>query len=263
VHGADLVAQKFAALENLGKFNVQTTLLMVLAGGVNEDELGKIYELVEKTPFIRSLTIQTMTYTGQGGGNFLPRKHIPVDGVERRIEAATGGKIRVADFSPLPTAHPLCYGVSYLLTGKECGVVPFGRLLSREVIAEHLATGYLLRPGEALEKEMRNAIDRLWSEGGDPNALKAMKELLGEVYPTGQTLDAFERQRRAERMIKTIYVHSHMDEDNYEIGRAMRCPDQVPVLNTGDGGPAVEKLIGACNYNLFYRQQDERFWVNR
>jgi hypothetical protein len=100
---------------------------------------------------------------------------------------------------------------------------------------------------------MRKAIERLWSEGCDPNALKAMRELLGEVYPTGKSLDAFDRQRRAERMIKTIYVHAHMDEDTYEIGRAMRCPDQVPV--------DASKMVGACNYNLFYRQQDERFWV--
>jgi hypothetical protein len=32
----------------------------------------------------------------------------------------------------------------------------------------------------------------------------------------------------------------------------MRCPDQVPV--------DAERLIGACNYNLFYRQADPRFW---
>jgi len=33
----------------------------------------------------------------------------------------------------------------------------------------------------------------------------------------------------------------------------MRCPDQVPV--------DAERLVGACNYNLFYRMNDERFWV--
>ena len=38
-----------------------------------------------------------------------------------------------------------------------------------------------------------------------------------------------ERQQRAEQMVKTIYVHANMDEDTWEVGRAMRCPDQVPV----------------------------------
>jgi hypothetical protein len=253
VHGRDITAQKRAALENLARYDVPTTLLMVLIGKVNEGELPAILELFEKSPFVRSLTIQTMAYTGQGGGQFLPRQPIPVDGVERRIEAASGGRLRQADFMPLPTAHPLCYGVSYLVATRGAGLLPFGRLLSREVIALHLGQGYLMRPSERLEDEMRAAIDRLWSEGGDPQGLRAMRELLSEVYPAGQAPSAFERQRRAEKMIKTIYVHAHMDEDTYEIGRAMRCPDQVPVQ--------AERLVGACNYNLFYRQKDARFWV--
>ena len=42
IHGRDIVAEKMKALENLAKYNVQTTLLMVLIGEVNEDELGKL-----------------------------------------------------------------------------------------------------------------------------------------------------------------------------------------------------------------------------
>jgi uncharacterized radical SAM superfamily Fe-S cluster-containing enzyme len=253
VHGRDLTAEKRAALENLGRCGVQTTLLMVLIGGVNEGELGAILELFEASPFVRSLTIQTMTYTGQGGGLFQPRAHLPVDGVERRIEEASGGRLRAADFLPLPTAHPLCYGASYLLSTSGGALVPFAKLLSREAIAEHLSQGYLMRPGERLEGELRAAIDRLWSEGKDPQMLSALRELLTEVYPAGRSLSAFERQRLAEQKIKTVYVHAHMDEDTYEVGRAMRCPDQVPVH--------AERLVGACNYNLFYRQKDPRFWV--
>ena len=55
---------------------------------------------------------------------------------------------------------------------------------------------------------------------------------------------------------KTIYLAK---EAARELGRAMRCPDQVPVFRPGKD--AHDRLIGACNYNLFYRQQDERFWV--
>ena len=42
-----------------------------------------------------------------------------------------------------------------------------------------------------------------------------------------------------------------MDEDTYEIGRAMRCPDQVVTRD--------DQLIGACNYNLLYRMPDPVF----
>jgi hypothetical protein len=252
VHGRDVSAAKRQALENLERFDVQTTLLMVLIGEVNESELPRLLELLSGRDFVRSLCIQTMTYTGQGGGTFLPRSHVPVDGVERRIEEASGGRLRQSDFVPLPTAHPLCYGVAYLLVDGKGGVCSWSRLLGRDSLAAHLGDGYLLHPSETLEAELRGAIDRLWSEGGEPELLAALKELLRELYPAGRATSVHERQRLAQRRVKTIYVHAHMDEDTYEVGRAMRCPDQVPV--------EAKRLIGACNYNLFYRMRDERFF---
>jgi uncharacterized radical SAM superfamily Fe-S cluster-containing enzyme len=254
IHGRDIGAEKRQALEQLERFGVPTTLLMVLIGGVNEDELPQLLDLLYKKDFVRSLTIQTMTYTGQGGGAFEPRVHIPVDGVERRIQEASAGRIGMSDFVPMPTAHPLCYGVSYLATDGQGGVHPFTRLLDSNELSKLISDGYLLHPTDEMELQLKQAIDRLWSEGQEPGLLKTLKSILRSVYPPGETLSMHERQAKAEQMVKTIYVHAHMDEDTWEVGRAMRCPDQVPVH--------AERLIGACNYNLFYRQADERFWVD-
>lgn len=255
LHGRDITREKRLAIENLGRFGVQTTLLMVLVGGVNEDELPALVDLTTQNEFVRSLTIQTMTYTGQGGGSFLPRKHIPVDGVERRIEEATAGRIRRRDFLPLPSAHPLCYGVTYLIADGKGSVHSFLDVLDREIVSRHLAEGYLLRPSSELEEELGAAINRIWAEGKYPALLDTLKQMVRRIFPRDEILTTSERQQRAETMVKTIYIHAHMDEDTYEIGRAMRCPDQVPVH--------AERLIGACNYNLFYRQKDERFWVEK
>jgi hypothetical protein len=253
IHGKDISDLKQRALENLERFGVQTTLLMVLIAEVNERELPLLLRLLLDESFVRSVCIQTMTYTGQGGGVFLPRRHLPVDGVERRVEEASGGRLRSADFLPLPVAHPLCYGAAYLFLDSEGAVHSFADLLGREVLSRHLADGYLLHPTEELADELRLAIDRLWSAGEKPVLLRAVKGMLEELYPPGRALSVHERQRRAEARVKTVYVHAHMDEDTYEVGRAMRCPDQVPV--------GADRLIGACNYNLFYRMRDPRFWV--
>ncbi len=252
IHGKDIVNQKLKALEYLEKYQVQTTLLMVLIGGVNEDELRDIVDLSLKKNFIRSLTIQTMAYTGQGGCNFTPRQHIPVDGVERRIEEATEGKITMNDFFPLPTAHPLCYGVCYLLMDEENQLLSLTDVFDQDTLSSHLTSGYLLKPSGRLQDDLKEAINRLWSEGGNEKKLKLLKALLKKAYPPKKRYSVSEQQRVGEKMIKTIYVHAHMDEDTYEIGRAIRCPDQVPVNGN--------KLIGACNYNLFHRMNDERFW---
>ncbi|MDD5307425.1 MAG: radical SAM protein [Deltaproteobacteria bacterium] len=252
IRGRDITAEKRRALENLARFDVQTTLLMVLAGKVNEQDVGPLLDLTIETPNVRSLTIQNMTYTGQRGSSFSPREPLPVDSVERLIEEASRGRILRSDFVPLPTAHPLCYGVVYLMVGAEGRVRSFSRILGRETLARHLADGYLLHPTQALEADLLRAIDRLWAEGEDPVALRTARDVIGRIFPSGRNLSVYERQRRGEQAVKTIYVHAHMDEDTWEVGRAMRCPDNVPVN--------AERLVCACNYNLFHRKGDSRFW---
>jgi uncharacterized radical SAM superfamily Fe-S cluster-containing enzyme len=255
IHGVDLVKDKQAALDVLEKHQIPTTLLHVLVPGINEDEMVTWLELLASKVFVRSLTIQTMTYTGQGGARFEPRAPMPVDTVERMIETASKGAITLGDFIPLPTAHPLCYGVSYLLANQSSSLFPMTRLVSRSDLSAMARDGYLLHPTDASEDSMKAALDRLWSEGLEPELLQTMKRMLTALYPSGLALDVYERQRRGEAFVKTIFVHAHMDEDTYEIGRAMRCPDQVVV----DG----DRLIGACNFNLMYRMPDPLFGAGR
>jgi 7,8-dihydro-6-hydroxymethylpterin dimethyltransferase len=251
LHGRDITREKRVALENLARFGVQTTLLMVLVGGVNEHEIETLWSLLLTRDHVRSLTIQTMAYTGQGGARFVPRQHIPVDGVARRIAAVSNGAASAADFVPLPGAHPLCYLAAYYLWDRG-EPHSFRRLLDRDTMTRHLSGGYLMQPSAELELALKQAIDRQWSQGGDDRLLAAVKQMLRRIHPKDEHLSLHERQRRVEGMVKTVYIHAHMDEDTYEIGRAMRCPDQVPV--------DAQRLVGACNYNLFYRQKDPRFW---
>jgi uncharacterized radical SAM superfamily Fe-S cluster-containing enzyme len=252
IHGADITADKERALEQLERHGIPTTLLMVLIGGVNEDELPKLLDLTLTRDHVRSLTIQTMTYTGQGGRAFLPRRHIPVDGVVRRLSQVKRFGLVPRDFVSLPSAHPLCYQVSYLLRGAGDDWLPFARILGPDTMREHFKGGYLIRPGAELEVALKDAVLRLHGEGAEPRLLAGIRAMLQRLYPTAESLSVHERQRRAEDMVKTIYAHAHMDEDTFEIGRAMRCPDQVPV--------DASRLIGACSYNLRYRKQDPRFW---
>jgi uncharacterized radical SAM superfamily Fe-S cluster-containing enzyme len=254
IHGIDITADKQRALDQLARYDIPTTLLMVLIGGVNEDELPKLLDLTLEREHVRSLTIQTMTYTGQGGRHFEPRRHIPVDGVVRRLSERDLSKLTPEDFVSMPSAHPLCYQICYLLRGADSDWIPFARILGRKELQSHFKGGYLVRPGADLERALQDAVMRLHGEGADPRLLLGLKSMMTRLYPTTESISVHERQRRAETMVKTIYAHSHMDEDTFEIGRAMRCPDQVPV--------DASRLIGACSYNLHYRMQDPKFWVD-
>jgi hypothetical protein len=250
LHGRDLTAVKLQAIENLARAGVRMTLLNVLIRDVNENALGDLVELLREHDHILSLTVQTMTYTGQGGGGFPRARHIPVDEAAAILCRQSGGMLDPGDFTDRPSAHPLCYRICYLLkSGDE--LLPFTRFAPREEVRNLLADSYLLRPAVA-EDFFTEAINRLYADG-ETEHLATLRGLVEQLYPRGRAIDDFQRQRLAEQSVRTIYLHAHMDEDTFDCSRAMLCPDLVPA--------EPGRWIPACTYNLFYRMQDERFFV--
>jgi 7,8-dihydro-6-hydroxymethylpterin dimethyltransferase len=251
IHGRDVVAEKRHALDNLQRFGIGTTLLNVMIRGVNDDEIGDVIRLAKANSVVRSVTVQTMTFTGKGGRDFQPREAMPLDAAARGVEQALKGEIREADFFPHSSAHPLCYSIAYYLKDGE-RLRSLTDFFSREELRGMVARSYLLQPGQQGQDLFRQAIDRLWAEGDAENHLPALRALVDRMYPPGKNLSASERQSAAEQSLLAIYLHSHMDEDTLDLARLAVCPDQVP--------DPEGRLISACAYNLFYRQKDPRFW---
>lgn len=254
IHGCDVISQKMAALENLQHYSIGTTLLNVMIRGLNDGEIGRVIDLARTFSVVRSVTVQTMTFTGHGGKNFQPREHTPLDGATHAIEAATKGVMKAGHFFPHAGAHPLCYSVAYFLKdqGQYFSLTDFFKV---EELRAMLGTGYLLQPDEKSQELFQIATNRLWTEGSNPALLAAMRRLINRMYPPGNNLSKPQRQRIAEDSMLTVYVHAHMDEDNLDLARLTACPDQVP--------DPEGRLIPACAYNLFYRQRDSRFWMEQ
>jgi uncharacterized radical SAM superfamily Fe-S cluster-containing enzyme len=250
LHGRDVVEQKLRALENLMRAGVRVTLLNVMVRDVNEDAVGGILDLMRENDNILSLTVQTMTYTGQGGGRVPVRAHIPVDEAARIVCDHSRGDLAFSDFAPRPSAHPLCYLTCYVLKSDDA-LLPFARFAPPEKIAALMQDSYLMRI-EDDDAFFRDAIDDLYARN-QPEQLSVFRNLIERLYPSGKQPTVFERQRIGESAVRTVYVHAHMDEDTFDCSRAMLCPDLVPA--------EPGRLIPACTYNLFYRMQDERFYV--
>lgn len=251
IHGRDVTRQKQQALENLQRFGIGTTLLNVMIRGLNDDEIGEIIRLAKTHSVVRSVTVQTMTFTGKGGRHFQPRETMPLDGAANAIERSMSREMRESDFFPHSSAHPLCYSVAYYLKDGE-RLRSLTDFFSVEELRSMLMRGYLLQPGQEGQQLFRQAVDRLWAEGDPGNHLPAVRRLVDRMYPPGKSLSDAERQAVAEQSLLAIYLHSHMDEDTLDLARLAACPDQVP--------DPEGRLIPACAYNLFYRQKDSRFW---
>jgi hypothetical protein len=252
LHGCDIVADKLKAVENLKRAGVGTTLLHVMVPEVNETEFGRVLDVAMAGDNIRSITVQNMTYTGFGGRNFEPRRHLPLDRCAQLIEMSSQGRVKASFFRPLPSAHPLCYQIAYLFKWQNT-LYDFSELFNPGEMDSLLTDGYLLRPDGSSEALFHAALDRLWANNPDSPLLQGLKAIIRELFPPKKApLTAAERQAIGEKYVLTIYLHAHMDEDNFDLARVCTCPDQVP--------DPEGRLISACSYNLFYRMKDPRFW---
>jgi uncharacterized radical SAM superfamily Fe-S cluster-containing enzyme len=249
IHGRDITREKLAALDVMEALDIPTTILIVCIKYVNEEETAKLVRRYLPKPFVRGVTIQNMTFTGKNGSRFLPREHVTIDEVEDLL--VSHGGFHKGDFFPLGSYHPLCYSVAYFLVDGE-RMISLTHLVERGLLTAATANSYVLDGGEELAEAFREGIDRLWAEGEDEETIALLRRFISEMYPTGMSLSGEERQKRAETMIRMVYIHPHMDEDNFDIARVSHCGDLVP----DESG----RMIPACSYNLLYRQQDERFW---
>jgi 7,8-dihydro-6-hydroxymethylpterin dimethyltransferase len=251
--GGNLLDAKLRVLDLLEKYQVETTLLPVLARGVNDDEVGAFVKLALAKDFIRSVELHTMTFTGHNGVSFDRRTRYTTYDVLRDLEAQTGGMVRVSDFVPSPAAHPLCYLVTYVLRLDDGRWLPFPRFMPGGDLRELLAGMLYLEPTLAMEHKLADVINRLWAGDIDCDerelVLARLRRLTESVF--ARDLGAAERLHRAEASAKAIYVHAHMDEETFDTDRIRQC---CVGIREPDG-----TNIPSCAYNTLYRDRDARF----
>ncbi|MCP4707542.1 MAG: radical SAM protein, partial [Planctomycetes bacterium] len=198
IHGQDLTEIKLKAIDNLTRAGVKVTLLNVMIHGVNEDAIAGIFDLMHQNDNIISLTVQTMAFTGQGGGQFARSRHIPVDEATRIVCEQSRGMLKFEDFISKPPAHPLCYLICYILKSDQ-EFLPFTRFTSDENLLRLLRDSYLIRPGSS-ETLFTDAINQMYAEGKN-EYLSALRGLVEKLYPSGSVLTDFQRQQVAESAV--------------------------------------------------------------
>jgi uncharacterized radical SAM superfamily Fe-S cluster-containing enzyme len=256
MQGAHMLATKLKCMELCEKHGVDVTLIPVMTRGVNEHEIGKILEFALTRSNVRHVEVHTMTFTGQSGVTFQRSGRISMYEVLEEIERRTDGLLRPSDFVTSPCAHPLCYQIAYLLIDPDGGPpIPFTRFLPASELHEALSERLYLEPSPRLEESLTQAIDRLWLEDDEESArtLRLLRRMLDAMFPSDHPLTADQAIRAGERAIKAVYVHSHMDEETFDVERTVDCCDSNCYA---DGS-----TIPVCNYNVLYRDKEAKFNV--
>lgn len=256
LQGAKLLKLKLQCLDLLEKYQVNTTLIPVMTKGVNDHEIGAMIETLFQRSNIRHLEVHTMTYTGQSGKSFDRSGRITMNEVLQQIEKTTKGFLKPQDFVPSPCAHPLCYQIAYFLMDPTGGrPIPFTRFLSAGELYTALADRLYLEPTPYFETAIKEAINRLWVEDSEESqkTMGLLKQFLQDLFPTDKSMNHFESMAIGEKWVKAVYIHSHMDEENFDMERDAQCCDS----NCYSDG----SKIPVCNYNVLYRNKEKLFNV--
>lgn len=251
MHGRDVTAEKKNALAILEEMDIPATLLMVCAKGVNERDVAEMCRTFFGREFVRSITIQTMTFTGHHGSRFTPREHITLQEVEELLDGT--GSFSKGDFFAHASYHPLCYSAAYYMAhgGR---MISLTRLIGKDAVRDMTKGRYHIEPANAPPQLLREGINRLWAETGDDKLVKDLRGILERMFRRDGDGPGTADFHEADKYFKGLLIHAHMDEDNFDLDRVSRCGDLVP---DEDGN-----MVPACSYNLFYRQLDPRFWLH-
>ncbi|MBL0217270.1 MAG: radical SAM protein [Myxococcales bacterium] len=259
MQGVDMLATKLKCMEVCERHGVDVTLIPVMTKGVNEHEVGKILEFALARSNVRHVEVHTMTFTGQSGATFQRSGRISMFEVLEEIEKTTHGLLKPSDFVTSPCAHPLCYQIAYLLLDPDGGApIPFTRFMPASELHAALSERLYLEPSPRLEESLKQAIDRLWAESEDDDreaqrTLRLLRYMLDAMFPADHPLTHEQAIRAGEKAIKAVYVHSHMDEETFDVERAVDCCDSNCYA---DGS-----TIPVCNYNVLYREKEAKFNV--
>ena len=126
LRGGNLLDVKKKAIENLSKYKIPITLVSAIAGEVNDDEVGQIFEFGLNTPYVRGINFQPQAFFGRTQDIGKTRSRVTLSGIIKRLEKQTNGLLKFDDFIPLP-CNSEGVAITYLYRSSKGGFIPITR----------------------------------------------------------------------------------------------------------------------------------------
>jgi len=261
--GRDLVEIKMKAIDNCRRADMRSVVLVVtLVKGVNDHQLGDIIRFAAANfDVIRCINVQPLSFAGRVPKEELKERRLTITDFMARVEEQTDGRIRAADFYPVPSVVPLSKAVG-VLTGERypeftahphCGmatyffldegtIVPINRQVDVDRILEAMravhrtaSRGHKVLAKGRLLMALRHAK---WS---------LLRKYLWPLLKTG----SFEALSDLHYRLIMLSAMHFMDAYNFDGERVRRCVIHYAVP---DG-----RIIPFCSYNnLGYREEIEK-----
>jgi hypothetical protein len=238
LRGEDLRDVRERALGRCEEAKLPVTLVVTVARGVNDHELGAIVDHALRFECVRGVTFQPIQAAGRVEGYDAASHRLTLTEVRRKL-LEQSSLFGAEDILPVP-CHPDAIAMAYALRAKGAAVP-----LSRHVPLDVLLTGARNTISYEREPALRDAVFALFSTGsnGEPNARR-----LSDLLCCLPRVEAPE-QLRYEHVFRVI-IMEFADAHAFDLRSVKK--SCVHIVHP-DG-----RLIPFDTYNLFYRDDRER-----
>jgi uncharacterized radical SAM superfamily Fe-S cluster-containing enzyme len=131
LRGADLRRIRAQALEALDRVGLSTTLVMTVARGVNDHEIGAVVAHAAAHPCVRGVTLQPVQFAGRTEGVAPRERRLTLTEVRTRL-LEQSAIFRAEDVIPVP-CNPDALAMGYAIR-TAAGIQPLTRYISPEVL---------------------------------------------------------------------------------------------------------------------------------
>jgi uncharacterized radical SAM superfamily Fe-S cluster-containing enzyme len=131
LRGVDLTSVRMRAMERLNRVGLSTTLVMTVARGVNDDEVGEVIEYAAKQPCVRGVTLQPVQHAGRTEAYDPAIQRLTLTDVRQMILEQTA-LFAPADIIPVP-CNPDALAMAYAIKDGET-IHPLTHAIPSEVL---------------------------------------------------------------------------------------------------------------------------------
>jgi 7,8-dihydro-6-hydroxymethylpterin dimethyltransferase len=233
LRGADLGRIRERALERLNAAGVSTTLVMTVARGINDAEIGDVIDFAARQPCVRGVTLQPIQFAGRTAGMTARAQRLTLTEVRQRVLDQCA-LFEAGDIVPVPcNPDALAMGYALKLDG---GIVPLTRFLGKEALLSGGRNTIVFESDPAL----RAQVFRLFATNLGP---EGQARQLGDLLCCLPRIEA--RAAIGYGNVFRVLIMAFMDAVNFDV-RAMK--KSCVHLVQEDG-----RIIPFEAFNLLYR----------
>jgi uncharacterized radical SAM superfamily Fe-S cluster-containing enzyme len=233
LRAADLRQVREQALANLNRVGLSTTLVMTVARGVNDQEIGKLIDFASQQPCVRGVSLQPVQFAGRTTGLKAARERLTLTEVRQAILDQTG-LFAAEDIIPVP-CNPDALSMAYAIK-TPLGVLPLTRYVSPEILLAGSRNTIIFETDAVLKGEVFKLFSTNHSPESQASCLSSLLCCLPQVQATPEI--GYDNVFR-------VLIMAFMDAANFDV-RAMK-KSCVHIVQA-DG-----RIVPFESFNLLYR----------